>query len=96
MAVKLTIEDKLFITKFRVDEEPHLAIKNREDCRRCEKKQCVSCCPAKVYAIQEDGTVNVGYEGCLECGTCRVVCSERHNIEWRYPTGGLGVIYRYG
>ncbi|WP_243678951.1 4Fe-4S dicluster domain-containing protein [Vulcanisaeta distributa] len=33
--------------------------------------------------------------GCLECGTCRVVCPE-NNIEWNYPKSGFGVQYRFG
>jgi ferredoxin like protein len=34
-------------------------------------------------------------EGCLECGTCKVVC-DRDAVSWRYPRGGYGVRYRWG
>jgi len=35
-------------------------------------------------------------DGCLECGTCRLLCSEHHNVEWSYPRGGYGVLYKFG
>jgi ferredoxin like protein len=35
------------------------------------------------------------YEGCLECGTCRMVCSF-HAVNWSYPKQGNGVLYRFG
>lgn len=90
------IGEKLYTTKFRVDEESHLVIKDDANCIRCVRKQCVNCCPAGVYSLKEDGTITVAHSGCLECGTCRVVCDEFNNIEWRYPVGGFGVIYRCG
>jgi ferredoxin like protein len=89
----MTIDDKLYTTKFRVDEVSHLAIKDTAECDRCLSENCIKACPAHVYQRQEDGSITIAYSGCLECGTCRVVCG---NIEWRYPTGGFGVIYRFG
>ena len=89
----VNVDEKLYTTKFRVDEVSHLAIKDGDRCRNCLSQQCINACPARVYSRQEDGTVTISYSGCLECGTCRVLCD---NIEWRYPTGGYGVIYRYG
>jgi ferredoxin like protein len=35
------------------------------------------------------------YAGCLECGTCRIVCFKKA-IAWNHPEGGFGVEYRYG
>jgi len=32
-------------------------------------------------------------DGCLECGTCRVVCSEHRNVLWEYPRGGYGILF---
>jgi Fe-S-cluster-containing hydrogenase component 2 len=33
--------------------------------------------------------ISVAYEGCLECGSCRIACPHL-NIEWRFPTGDAG------
>ncbi|MBU1208420.1 MAG: hypothetical protein KKH04_16085 [Proteobacteria bacterium] len=30
--------------------------------------------------------ISVAYEGCLECGSCRIGCPHL-NIEWRFPRG---------
>ena len=34
------------------------------------------------------------YAGCLECGTCFVVCDGDAFTRWRYPRGGFGVSFR--
>jgi len=39
--------------------------------------------------------ISVSYEGCLECGSCRIGCPHL-NIEWRFPTGGYGISHRFG
>ena len=65
-------------------------------CLSCVRQQCINCCPAACYAPQPDGTVLFSYEGCVECGTCRIVCNEFDNIEWTYPRGGFGIQYRLG
>jgi ferredoxin like protein len=90
-----TIDDKLALVRFKVDEESHLVILSKENCLLCERKQCTIVCPAEVY-IWEENTITVNYEGCLECGSCRIVCNEFNNIEWQYPRGGYGVQYAYG
>ena len=35
-------------------------------------------------------------DGCLECGTCRVVCDELKNAHWNYPRGGYGILIKFG
>lgn len=91
------LERKLATTSYHVDPgRPHIRIIDPEICLQCRRKQCVNCCPAACYTLQSDGHVLFSYEGCVECGTCRIVCYEFHNIEWHYPRGGFGVQYRYG
>jgi len=34
------------------------------------------------------------HDGCLECGTCYVVCQKDAFTRWRYPRGGYGVAFR--
>ncbi|MBI2862154.1 MAG: ferredoxin family protein [Chloroflexi bacterium] len=96
MRAEIRLEDKLYATKFKADEESHLIVIDQANCQQCVRKQCITTCPARCYSRNEDGRVVVAFEGCLECGTCRIVCNEFHNIDWRYPKGGFGVIYRYG
>jgi ferredoxin like protein len=90
----MSLDDKLYVTKFNVDDRSHLVIIDQEVCRRCEDRPCTHFCPAAVYEW-EDGKIIVGFEGCLECGSCRIACPHQ-NIEWCYPRGGFGVSYRFG
>ncbi len=92
----MKLEDKLFQDRYIVDEEhPHLKIKDPAACLNCEAKQCTQICPSEVYTWEEDH-IDVAYGDCLECGTCRVACAEFNNIEWRYPRGGFGVMFKFG
>lgn len=89
-----TLREKLFRTRFKPDTETHLRV-NQDVCRECSERVCLKVCPAEVYTEGEDGLIVVGFEGCLECGTCRIACT-REAIDWINPKGGFGVCYRYG
>jgi len=91
----MSVEDKLFLNRYEVDEEPHIRILDQGICmRNCRNQECLFICPANVYQLEED-RISVHYEGCLECGTCRIGCPNL-NIEWRFPRGGYGVRHKFG
>jgi ferredoxin like protein len=91
----MSIEDKLFLNRFNVDEIPHLKIIDGAVCMNdCDKQPCLYICPANVYRLEQN-RISLNYEGCLECGSCRIGCPHL-NIEWRFPTGGYGVRHRFG
>jgi len=90
-----TIADKLFLDRFTVDETPHLEIVNPGVCiTDCVNRPCLHICPANVYRLEND-RISVNYEGCLECGSCRIACPCL-NIKWRFPTGGFGIRHKFG
>lgn len=92
---KLSTDDKLFLNKFKVNgNKPHLKLKNEKICGACANKPCLYVCPVGNYQ-KENGSIRLSWEGCLECGACRIACPERA-IEWEYPQGGYGINYRYG
>ena len=93
MSVK--VEDKLFLDRFNVDEESHLRLLEPDVCFEwCDDQPCLYICPANVYKLDGD-RISVNYEGCLECGSCRVGCPHC-NIEWRFPRGGYGIRHKFG
>lgn len=101
------IEKKLINVKYKVDEKTHLIL-NQDICKVCEDKVCLNICPANVYkervldpntgeeAKNNDtiGCIDVEYENCLECGACRIACPYGA-IEWKYPSCGCGVMYKF-
>lgn len=90
-----SIEDKLFLNRFNVHETSHLRIIDGSVCiDDCERQPCLYICPANVYRL-ENNRISVNYEGCLECGSCRIGCPHL-NIEWRFPTGGYGIRHKFG
>lgn len=89
---KKTLPEKLFLVRFKADTESHLKV-DHEKCKVCGDKSCIYICPAEVYKMDEMENIIISYEGCLECGTCRIACEF---IEWKNPKGGFGVCYRYG
>jgi len=91
---KLSIEERLGTNKFAVDEGmPHITL-DKSVCAKCAKKPCIKACPAGLYVSQGDA-VTFDFAGCLECGTCRVVCLNK-GLKWEYPRGTFGIEFRYG
>lgn len=94
MKKRLSIEERLGTNKFTVDEGmPHITL-DKDICAICEDKACVKACPAGLY-VPEGKAVRFDYAGCLECGTCRVVCTKK-GLKWDYPRGTFGIEHRYG
>ena len=89
----MAIEDKLLTTRLNVDTEPHIKV-DTEICETCPEKSCLYVCPVQNYVLR-DGKVVFSWQGCVECGACRIACP-RQAISWEYPRGGFGVALRYG
>lgn len=91
----VNVDEKLVVNKFFVDEEnPHIVLQDEPDRREYDK--LVKACPAGLYKQDENGVVHFDYAGCLECGTCRILCGQTILDKWEYPLGGMGISYRYG
>jgi len=91
----LKVDEKLALCAIKKDEQSHLRL-DEDGCRRCPTKICLRACPAHLYTL-EPGTnaVVVDHSGCLECGTCLVVCPLAA-VGWSYPAPGFGIRYRHG
>jgi len=96
MTKTLTLEYRLGLDKYELDEKSHIAV-DQSRCQQCETQPCLTVCPARVYKLVEN-RITIAYENCLECGTCQVACDSggKGGIDWRYPQGGFGIIFRYG
>jgi len=88
------VEDKLRLDRFVTDKGSHLKIISRDICLKCAGKPCTIICCVETYRWEDD-RITIRYEGCLECGACRLVCPFG-NIDWGYPRGGFGIQYKYG
>lgn len=91
----MRIEDKLYLIGYNInEEESHLGVSDPEECKKCLGRPCTYICPVGVYSYDdEEGRLSINYDACVECGTCRIVCSY---ITWKYPKGGFGVQYKFG
>ena len=92
---KQSPEELLGLDKFIVDEEEAHIVLDKRICATCKEKPCLVVCPAVLYTLKGE-EINFEYAGCLECGTCRVVCKNKGIIKWHYPRGSFGVSFRYG
>jgi ferredoxin like protein len=92
---KLSLDDKLGIDRFNIDKQnPHISI--HEDYANEETiRFLVMACPAGLYRY-ENGKITFNYEGCLECGTCRVLSKGKVIKSWNYPMGGMGIEFWQG
>jgi len=74
-------EEKIILTAYNVDTKPHITL-NEDICNsRCKIRFCTFICPAGCFVFDEDqNKVVFSFEGCLECGTCRIACDEKRLI----------------
>lgn len=92
----MTMEEKLAVNKFFVDEEnAHIEI-NKDYHDKAEIMKLVKGCPAGLYKLDEHGILTFDYAGCLECGTCRVLSKGKVITKWKYPENSFGIEYRMG
>ncbi|BDG05572.1 ferredoxin family protein [Anaeromyxobacter oryzae] len=90
----INVDDLFDYTSFNIDREPHIVL-DAARCGVCTARPCTTTCPARCYTWSEkDRKMTFVFAGCLECGTCYVVCEKRAFTRWRYPRGGFGVSYR--
>ncbi|MBL8574544.1 MAG: ferredoxin family protein [Hyphomicrobiaceae bacterium] len=96
MTVQVRVEDKLFQNRYLVDAgRPHITV--RPHTKPSETLLALTTvCPAGCYAETESGQVECTPDGCMECGTCRVLAEASGDIEWNYPRGGYGVLFKFG
>ncbi|MEQ2367435.1 MAG: 4Fe-4S dicluster domain-containing protein [Adlercreutzia sp.] len=93
--ITVNVDELIAVNKYEVDEESaHIELVEDPDIE--EFKKLVRVCPAALYKIGEDGATSFDYAGCLECGTCRIVCEGTIVRKWENPQPTMGVEYRFG
>ncbi|SHN57167.1 ferredoxin family protein [Desulfitobacterium chlororespirans] len=91
----VNVDAKLGLDKFYVDEEnAHIVLKKDIDSKEYHKLMLA--CPAGLYKQDDKGGIHFDYAGCLECGTCRVLCGTTLLEKWEFPVGTLGIEFRWG
>lgn len=86
-----TLDDLLGLLHFTPDDgHRHIRIIDPEICRNCRNQPCLTLCPSGVFTAGKNTgqPVAVFYRQCLECGSCRLICT---NIDFSYPQSGYGV-----
>ena len=92
----VNVDDLIVSIKYYVDEEfAHIKIKEPGVCSHCKEQPCLDFCPVQVFSSDGQGRILVGYQACVECGSCRIGCPMK-NVDWSLPLGGHGVAYKFG
>lgn len=93
----VNVDAKLSIDKFYVDEEEaHIVLNQRAETDPDEYRKLMLACPADLYKRDDQGRIQFDYAGCLECGTCRILCGNTILEKWEFPKGTFGIEYRWG
>lgn len=66
-----------------------------DNCKGCRK--CEIICPMDLWkVVNKKAQLHADYKVyCLECGHCYSIC-ENDAIEFHFPKGGTGVIFKHG
>ncbi len=94
MSDTAALKAKLGLNVFKPGGEPHIKIRPGME-KDPRLLQAARICPAGLYSKTDEGDVVLNIDGCLECGTCRYVCTDEV-LQWHYPEGGTGVQFRFG
>jgi ferredoxin-like protein FixX len=93
--ITVNVDEYLSLNKYNVDEE-NAHIQLVDEPSMGEFLKLVRICPAALYKLDEEGKPVFDYAGCLECGSCRVVCADTILAKWSYPNPTMGIEYRFG
>lgn len=92
-----TVDVDAYLAKNTYNTDPDYAhIVMKPEPSDAEFDKLVMACPANRYRLNEDGKKSFYYEGCLECGTCRVLCNDTILERWTFPHKDKGIEYQYG
>ena len=94
VVINVNVDAYLAVNKYSPDEEAHIELVEDPDTE--EFMKLVRVCPAALYKVDEDGVKSFDYAGCLECGTCRIMCGDTIVQKWVNPAPSCGVQYRFG
>ena len=95
MSKAVNTDAKLGINKFYIDQgNPHVALVENPDPDEFAKLE--TACPAGLFKRDEHGHFHFDSTGCLECGTCRILCGDTIINRWSYPQGTFGVEFYFG
>jgi ferredoxin like protein len=91
----MTVDEKMATVNIKFGKEAHIVV-DKEHCQKCVTRPCLIICAAENYKWdQESDNLIFNYEGCLECGACRLICP-MDAIDWSYPKHGFGVMFQFG
>jgi ferredoxin like protein len=94
--LSVRVEDKLFYNRYLVDAgRAHIKVRPHT-VPSPALLALLKVCPARCYELNDKGQVEITVDGCVECGTCRVIGEPGADIEWSYPRGGYGVLFKFG
>jgi ferredoxin like protein len=90
------VEDKLYQNRYLVDAgRAHIKVRPHT-VPSPQLLALLTACPARCYELSDKGQVEISVDGCVECGTCRIIGEPTGDIEWNYPRGGYGVLFKFG
>ena len=74
---------------WRDADAPHIV--PADSVERQTVQRLINARPAGLLSLTPEGDIRDDYRGCLECGTCRLLCYESTLQQWRYPPSGFGI-----
>lgn len=88
------LKTKLGLDAFKEVGDFHIRIKEGKANEKA-LRAAILVCPAGLYSEDKNGEIMITEDGCLECGTCKIACTD-DLLDWRYPDAMCGVQYRFG
>lgn len=89
----MSVNESLAHNIYHPDDVSHIDLREIDEQQQALLEKI---CPAGLFQHDASGQLSFHYQGCLECGCCRLVMGKTAALSWRYPSSGSGIILRFG
>lgn len=90
----MSVNESLTRNCYHPAKTSHIAVQESLSDEQCALLEKI--CPAGLFKRDANGRVNVHFQGCLECGCCRLIAGQDLLSDWQYPSSGAGITLRFG
>lgn len=97
-AIVVKVEDKLFQNRYRVDAgRPHIKIKSPTSAPTSVSKSPAPTCARPVATTKKAMARSPSSPtAAWNAAAAAVICSKFSNVDWEYPRGGHGILFKFG
>lgn len=90
----MSVNESLAHNRYHPADFSHIVLSETITDAQCDLLEKM--CPAGLFQRNGNGQLTFQYQGCLECGCCRLITAGEIIVKWQFPPSGSGIALRFG